>query len=581
MPLLRSVENFIEKSKIAFNQTLGQSFDFLTNEYEQNNRTFTPASPFGQIISVLNGLFSMSMYYLEDSIAEQNIYTATRDVSIRNWSRMSGHNPSRANSANGSIKVRLKSGSEGQIEGRYVIINKDTQLECINNGKLYTVVFERNQVRISKNVRDFSTLLIYQGNFEEQEFRHEGDILESFNVLGVDGQYMDDQFITIEVNGKPWETFESLYDMGSDTEGVLVKTGLNNGIDIFFGNGYFGKIPPRGSTIRVRYLNTDGFDGNLYGDPESLSFEWQDNGFDELGNSIDLNEVLDLRVDINPIFGSNPEDREFTKLIAPQASKSFVLANANNYIYFLRRLNIFSYVNAYSTFDDDYLDDDNVVYLFLIPDITRKLTSDSNYFTTPENNFFLDKIEKDKLLATINESGKQVVNTELQIVNPIIRRYILNIIIRVFEGYDVEDIKSQIIEKLGDYFLNRQRRDRIPISDITTIIDGDVEGVDSVKAYFKSQRNEEAITRGFYILQEKINGILTERRINLSDGDDPNLGLDELGDIKIGRDELPLIRGGWTDRDGQFYEETPDSNKFSSVNIMIKEIIKKDPFTNQ
>ena len=28
------------------------------------------------------------------------------------------------------------------------------------------------------------------------------------------------------------------------------------------------------------------------------------------------------------------------------------------------------------TYDDDYLDDDNVIYLFLLPDITRKLEGD-------------------------------------------------------------------------------------------------------------------------------------------------------------------------------------------------------------
>jgi cell surface protein SprA len=42
----------------------------------------------------------------------------------------------------------------------------------------------------------------------------------------------------------------------------------------------------------------------------------------------------------------------------------------------------------------DYIADDNVIYLFLIPDIARRLSQNTDYFTTPLTNFYLDEAEK-------------------------------------------------------------------------------------------------------------------------------------------------------------------------------------------
>ena len=73
-----------------------------------------------------------------------------------------------------------------------------------------------------------------------------------------------------------------------------------------------------------------------------------------------------------------------------------------------------------------------------------------------------------------------------------------------------------------------------------------IEGVDSVNAWFVSEQNE------------------------ASKADDPTasvVGLDSFGDIVIGKGELPLIRGGWTDRNGAFYEDSTNDRKPSSINM--------------
>jgi hypothetical protein len=261
-----------------------------------------------------------------------------------------------------------------------------------------------------------------------------------------------------------------------------------------------------------------------------------------------------------------------------------VLANPNNYIYYLRKYNYFSFIDAYNTKDDMYINDDNIIYLFLIPDIQKKLTTDKDYFDVDEEEFSLTPDEKQQVLDILNESGRQVVTAEVRINDPIIKRYILNIVLRYFDNVDKDIIRNNIRAALNDYFLHVNRRDRIPRSDLISIIEG-VEGIDSVNVFYISEDNENAIRQGYY--EVPVYGIdpatdqktlIEMKQIVLSEGEDPQLGLDEFGDIVIGRDELAIIRGGWNDRNNNFYEDVPNPTSMSSLNIFFKEAISYDVY---
>ena len=61
----------------------------------------------------------------------------------------------------------------------------------------------------------------------------------------------------------------------------------------------------------------------------------------------------------------------------------------------------------------------------------------------------------------------------------------------MWSDYIFDNVKSSIISEISTYLLNNTRRDRIPLSDITRVVEG-VNGVDSVSVYFdadKKQRN--------------------------------------------------------------------------------------------
>lgn len=571
--------SFLDKSKLSFKNITDQIREYLNKSYSQTGDVFSPASPFGQILSVMNAFMQLLFTYLEDSIVETNILTAKKTRSIYGFARLAGHNPTRAISAEGTIKIKWKS-TITDVNMTYAIINDKSKLVCENNTLPYLIMInnESGKINLSKTDNEYVYLKIIQGNLESQTKTGTGENLQSFNIISK--KNICNENVYVYVNGEPFEIVESLYDMKKGAKQCMVKTSIVSGIDIYFGNQDFGYIPPLGSAILVEYIITDGYLGNIFGKSDSLVFKWKDKAITNSGEELDLNDYLFTELEKSIVLGSDPEPTELTKLIAPKSSKSFVLANPDNYINLLSRFN-YSYVDAYTLFNDEYISDDNIVYLYLIPDIKRRLNTNIDYFTTNIKNFYLDEDEKEAIYNYINRSGRQLISTELVIKDPIPTKYVMNIFIRVYDTSDIVSCRGEIISKLADYLLSVNRRDKIPKSDIVTIIEK-IKGIDSVSVSFISERNESAILNGYYYeystYVDKTTGVQVtnkEKKI-VSPNIDPNIGLDEFGDIVIGMYEQPLFRGGWYDRFNNLYEDGVSTAVLSSVNIVVKDIIKTD-----
>jgi hypothetical protein len=513
---------------------------------------FEVGSAWGQILSVVQNLSQLIFYYIQDSIVELNIYEANRVHSIQGLSRLAGHNPTRVRSAQGELQLTfVKDGSQSDIEGGFVYVLNYTKVRCVGdngNNLIYTVILPTDEIRLSTNPRDTSILKVVEGVFETEIRTGTGLPLQSFTISTKPAVEIENDYVNVKVNGKDWTRYDSLYDMPRGAEGYIVKTGIVSGIDIFFGNGSFGLPPEIGSEISIEYLVSNGISGNLRLQ-DNILFKFEDSGFDVRGNEVDLNNFYFTKMRTDFSFGAPRESVEFTRLIAPKTSRSFVLANPTNYITFFEKFNLFGVIDAWVNTDRNRPDKDNIVYVLLIPDVVRFLTSDVNYFTAPENAFVLTPELKHRLEELVELSGQRVNTNELLLVEPVIRRYIMNIQLAVFVGYDDNLIKNKILEKLSDYFLNIRRRDKIPRSDLITIVET-VEGVDWVDVTFCGELNEQ---------------------LQIATPDSPTVGLDKNGNIVIERGEYPIIRGGWVDRNGVFYEETPSFELPSSVNISIIE----------
>ena len=283
-----------------------------------------------------------------------------------------------------------------------------------------------------------------------------------------------------------------------------------------------------------------------------MILNFSSDGFDLFGNDVTLKDVLDVKCTVIPSLGRNSEPLELTRLVGPKTSRSYVLANPDSYVIYFQKFGVFSIVEAFNTYDDNYIDDDSIVYVILVPDISLKLKSNENYFDIAPSEFKLTQSQRDAILIGIEESGQKVIGTEIVILDPLLSRYVLNVVITVFENYDKDTVCSEIISLCSDYFLSIRRRDKIPRSDLFALVES-VKGVDSVNLFFVSEKNE-------------------KNKISFPAASD--IGLDNFGDIILEKNEIPLISGGWSDRNGVYYDTGSNLNKLSSINIEVKGIVK-------
>ena len=561
---------FLSTARIRASEMIEDTQSYIARVYGRAGELFTPASPFSQILSVLSQITEMIFYYVEDSTIEQNILTAQNPESIYGLSRLAGHDSFRGTSAIGEIRLRLNTSAGDDIAGDALNIPANTVIKSEKNGLEYVLKTNQDQFRIEKSNSGYINIPVVQGKIEKQDVTGTGDSLQSFNII-IKGN-TDHHSVRILVNSELWSKYDSLYDMKVGTKGYIVKTGISGGLDIYFGNGSFGSIPNEGATIEIEYLVTDGAAGNLSGSKD-LRFKFETEGFDSVGETHDLNEMLEASFTIAPKMGSDPESTELTKLLAPLQSHSFVLATPNNYEAFLSKYGMFSYLDAYNTTDDGYIDDDNVIYLFMLPDTKRKLTKNNDYFNIPVDEFFFSEDEKNGILQTLENSGRQMVTTEVKIVEPKVQYFRMDVKVRYFEGFNKPALYSEIRAKISDYLINITRRDRLPKSDIIALLEG-IEGIDSVNVKFVSEKEETARRLGYYVTETVnvtpstpvLEGIgngkqkyvffkrtVTKNQVNF----EPNaalpenvINLDSFGDILLEKEEVALFRGEWMDREG-------------------------------
>lgn len=545
----------LDASRLKMTDITNSIKNWLYTTYQQTSQIFSASSPFGHIISVLNEYFQLILLYLEDIASESNISTATKKRNIQGWARLAGHNPTRSISANGTISIIKKITFDNQESISNIIIPDKLSVYCPTNTRRYFLSISNttNSLRIPISAREKYHIKIIQGEVETKSFTSNGNKLQSYSVITKGS--IEHNLVWVTVNGEKFTNVDSLWDIQEDQKSCIVKTGISGGIDIYFGTGDFGYIPKQGDLIEVQYVKSDGFSGNIF-TTNSVALEFMDNGFDDRGESIDLNQVFDIEITKPIIMGADDEEIELTKFIAPKTSRSFVLANPDNYVHLLSKF-AFSYVDAsINDVDGDLIADNNVINLTLIPDLKKRIDREIDYFTTNIDSFILSQDEKNTIAKYINDSGQQIISTEINIVDPTIKQYAINIILRIYDTIEESNLKSNIIAKIADYMLSVKRRDKLPKSDLIALIEG-MTGVDSVNVTFVSKDNEELYTAGKLTFD--------------------NSSLDEFGDIIIRKNEFPLIRGGFLDRFGNFYEDSiADNNQISTVNIIIKDVIKEN-----
>jgi len=533
------VFDFIE---LKYSNLTQQVNAWLQGLYNKSSILFNAASPYGQILEVVKEFFLHNILYLKNAIKQIDVEQSNSKRAIVNWARIAGHNPTRAISAKGTLKFKLKQGINitDKVAGGTVVIYENTTLRDKTNNWFYTLKIGNDKSTYSLTPGCQFFVAVVQGKYETQGYTGDGSANQSIQVTVNNNSTIDNFDYKITLNGINMTIKDHLYDMFQNEYACYTRTGFNGGMDVYFGNGTNGIIPTVGSDITITYLLTDGVKGNIL-NPKVNDFIFVDDIFDNDGNPIQVSQIFDLFVDTDIMFGSDGESIEYTKTVVPHVSRNFVLATPDQFIYHLKKLNMFSKVNAFNTLDmvkididsDGRLDDINIneMYLYLIPKIINYFNGDVNYFNVPFDKFWLSEEQKQRIITYLKKQGTVSITATIKILNPSIKRYIANIFIRRFEDSTDDNIREQIIEKLSAYFANNERYDRIIKADIIRELKT-IDGIDSVNIEFVGKDNEDYHKDGAILSTKQRTTVETTYTANSSS---VNVNADYMKSIQYGQ----------------------------------------------
>jgi hypothetical protein len=558
-------------TELSFSKVKTQIESFLQQEYSKSGILYSNASPYGQILSVVENLYQLSFLYLKNSIKQYDLsnYNSLNPRIIRNGAIFAGHIPGRNISATGTLKFTLKTSADPATDipgSKITLINHQT-LKNKTNGLFYSINLGTDKQSYKISTNSVFYVPIVQGQWAITTFTGTGQENQTFQVSLRGNQKDVEQFnYLVLVNGQYWSVKKGIYDMLPDEKACVVRTGFDGGIDVIFGNSGFGAIPTVGSIIQVNYLISDGSLGSIF---RRTINDWTfvDPATDGFGNTIDISKFFDVSIYTDINFGADKESISFTKNVLPVVSTNFVLGLPQQYAYAIKRLGVFSYVNAYESY--------GTVYIVAAPNVLLFKNANSDYFTIDIRAFELDSYEISKIDLYLRTGGNILLSQRYQINTPTLSYYVMNVFVTTYSDAQMDSVNAQIQEVVSNYFLNFSRLDRVPKSDLVQLISL-INEIYSVDISFISKKNEDYHINNITADTNRYNQYASKAALKLvrpnpTYNRSESIGIDPvMGDIIFEPSEIPVIRGGWTDRSGIYYSDHIDDSGLKSLNIINK-----------
>ena len=528
--------------------------NYLAKTLTDYDTSYGNSTIFGQLINVVSAAIQNNHLYIEDSLVEQNKFTAQRKKSIYSLAQLAGYNPSLGKAAGAQIKLTYL---PNNIQGLNMIINNHQKLTCTQNGMSYNIILPQEAIIVSVDQDNSSKYLyVVQGNFEKQTFVAQGGQLYSINVSFTGDSDID--YLSVKVNNELWERVDSIYDMKADGKQYMVRTSLYKGFDIIFGNEEFGRALSEGDDIEVNYLVHDGELGNIDLNIETY-FTFDDLLKDISGEEVDgnANFTVTLASHDYATSGTNSESKDLVKQMIGYNTRSLVLSTPQSYKNLISKFSFCGYSRTWS--EPGSL----VVNSLIIRNYKQQLKDGKDYFKLNEDDFSLSETQKQSIYNFINRSNNQLAGVVYNIYNPRICKYAAHIYVTLkAANYDRDYISNKIRTLVGEFFSEINNDKFIPKSDLIHLLKTNIEEIDSVNVYFLSERNETAMITNQYV-DEKITYNIAKgtyetktEKVYLFEGEDPNLGLDSHGNILLENDmQFPVLMGDWRYISGANKEE--------------------------
>lgn len=553
--IFKNIEMTFDRFDTTISNYLKKSLGELGQNYGSNNI-------YTIIFRGIGGIMQNALFYIEDALSEQNIYTAVRKKSLYSLARLSGYQPCYGNTATGSIIARIRTNYLPQSVSPKLYIKDKSVLSNTMNGLKYTLFLPTDEyiIDLSKPLRSHQFKVV-QGTYSEYKYTSTGKLFETFNI-DISGFY-DKEYTKVFVNGKEWTRFLSLYDMNETDTGYIINTGFDTTFEISFGNGVHGMLLKEGDAVSVKYLSHNGEDGNIASTGNVFKFETPVTN--AVGENINADDYLSFSQDTIISGGTNADTIEYIRKTIGFTSRSNVLASEDNFKQFLKQ---FSFIGQTTIFSHH----GSMRYVACcLNNKQQQLVSTGDYLSLTLKDLLLTEEQKSIVLTSLEKSNKIFSGATFSFIDPIIARYSMICYVKTSSVYNRDGVEESIRNTVGSYFMNLdENTDFISKSDIITEVVANDHNIESFDFDFISELDEKAYKDNFYEDYKvvHINNEWQFEPVKHVYESTVHRGLDSYGNIQLpSKLYIPLMCGGF-----RYYTDKQNNNKTDCVTTKSIEI---------
>ena len=522
--------------------------NYLSKTFNDLGLNYTPNQIFGVIYEGIKGVMQNALFYIEDALTEQNIYTATRKRSFYSLAKLSGYEPYYGSAATGTLTLQtLPSNIPSTEQTTKLFIRNHAAVINRSTGTTYTIFLPTDEYVIdtSKPLVQHR-VKIAQGVWTSARFVANGENYEAFQVT--QSSLYDKQYITVKVNGEEYHQVPCIYDMFEDEKGYIMTSGFDGVFEISFGNGAHGHVLSQSDIVDIEFLTHDGTTGNIIS-PGTEQFSMIAPCYASSGATLKPEDYFTMTLDEPVTGGTDADTIDMVKSMIGFNSRSLVLASEDNYKQFLRR---FSFIGRATIFTDA---SSMTVTAACLSNVLDKIRDAEDYLDLDVSQLCLTEKQKDMVKTTIKNSGKAFAGIKFTFADPVVRRYAGICYVKLKEDSQRAAATANIRNAIAKYFMSLPESTTfIPKSDLIRVaLDSD----DNIKSFdidIISEAAEEAWHDGYWIkyVQRLINGVYQFVPVKTLYEEGVTPCMDVYGNILVdSTSELPILSGGF-----KYYDKT-------------------------
>ena len=203
------------------------------------------------LIELFSYVGDMISYYIERTAQESYIRTARRRSSVLNLVKVLNYSPRRRVSATGILTFSISA-----THSKNIFIPKYTECETAAGIKFVTsedavILAGSTETGVTAVQGEAVTVSIVSSGGDDQE-------------LSIEDEKVENTVLELFVEDELWEKVDSFIYAESDSKYYVVRNELDDTVSILFGNSVYGKAPAEGESRVVKYVRSDGADGNVF-----------------------------------------------------------------------------------------------------------------------------------------------------------------------------------------------------------------------------------------------------------------------------------------------------------------------------